>query len=521
VRIEQARSESEALFKAYMADVQVSPEIRRLLFDHIELMPAARGLGGLRRRFSKPLTALMILAALVLLAACVNTANLMLAKAMARQRDFAVRLTIGAGRGRLIRQSLTESLALVGAGAALGLACSHLGETALAAFFAEGNNQIVLNLSLNIRVLLFTMGVALLSGLAIGIAPAMRAARVDPEAGLHGGSRGGSGSRVSVRLSRTLVVAQVALSTLLLADAGLFTRTLRELKSVDLGFARESILTMQVTPERQWFGAPEWLALESEILDGIRRIPGIRSAGWATMNPLSGRDRGAIVDVPGFTPRAETDKHVHLVGVSPDYFSTLGIPMLLGRPFTARDSASAPKVAIINETAARFYFGTANPIGRKVRFTNYPNRDLLYEVAGVVRDVKHDSVREPAPRFIYVPLTQSPDRIGRLALAARCAGEPMAFAAAVRRQIQGVRSTLLINNVSTMERQLEEALLRERLITALSTAFGFVALALASIGVYGILAYTVARRTNESGYVWPWALQGAAWFGWFYGRRSP
>jgi predicted permease len=497
--MEQARAEADALFRAYMADVQIAPEVRRRLFDHMDVAPAAKGLSGLRRQFSKPLTALMILAGLVLLAACVNMTNLTLARAVTRQRDLAVRLAIGAGRGRLVRQNATEALVLVGAGAMFGIVLARMGQTALAAFFAEGNNAIVLDLSLNARVLLFTLSLAVLSALAVGIAPAIRAARLDPAAGLHGGSRGAAGNRVSMTLGRGLVIVQVALSMVLLAGAGLFIRSLRQLESVDLGFVRSGILTMEVAPERHLHRSSEWLAMQTDIIERVRQIPGVISAGWATMNPISGRDRGALVEVPGFKPQTDAEKRIHLAAVSPEYFDTLGVPMLLGRGFTPGDHGSAPKVAILNETAARFYLGNENPIGRNVRFINYPSRDLLYQVVGVVKDTIHDNLREPASRFIYLPIAQSVDPINRLALAARCFGDAISFAAPVQRQIQSVRSTLWVTNISTMEKQIEQALLRERLVATLSAAFGTVALVLASIGLYGILGYAVTRRTNEIG----------------------
>jgi predicted permease len=493
----QARAESDAIFQAYMADLQMSAAVRKIAFDRLELAPAAHGLDGIRKQFAIPLAMLTILAGLVLFAACVNVANLMLARSAAREREFAVRLAIGAGRGRLVRQTLTEGLVLVGASAALGIGLAAWGTSALAAAFAEGSRPIVLDLSLSGRMLLFTLVVSVLTELGFGVLPAFRAAHVAPVVGLGNGSRTVAGSRRALRVGRGLMILQVALSTVLLASSALFIRSLVGLQSVDLGFAHAGVLTMDVTPERSSFGKPEWTVMQQAILDRVRSIPGVTGASWSTMTPLNGRDRGSGVYVPGFVPHGPRDTEVHIVSVSPGFFETLGIPVLSGRAITSRDDGGAAKVAVLNRTAARFYFGDADPVGKRIAFER--KNPVEYEIVGVVNDVKHESVRAGMARFVYLPIPQTIDRVNRLALAVRAPTSAGSLATLVQQEILRIGPSLLVANVQTLDRQIELTLLKERLVTMLSVAFGGLALLLACVGLYGTLAYTVARRTNELG----------------------
>jgi predicted permease len=496
--VEQARVELDTIFQPFITETDTSAESRRDDFARIELTPASKGLDTLRRQFSRPLQTLMVIVALVLLISCANVANLLLARAAARQKEFAVRLGLGASRVRLLRQMLTESLLLVFLGGLLGLVFARWGGSFLMSFFATGRDRLSVDLSLDHRVLLFTAGVSLITGVIFGLIPALRATHINPAPALKDGAATSSRSRS--RFGKSLVVAQVALAMLLLVAAGLFVQTLRNLKNIDAGFRRDGVVTMRVNPSAQLYRDERLASLWKDIVVRTSNLPGVRSASLSSLYPLDGNNRGERVDVAGFTPSSEDDQDVSLNQVSPGFFPTFGIGLVQGRAFTESDTQSAPKVAVLNEAAARFYFSNRNPIGGQVSFKRWSTSEVIqYQIVGVARDSRYQNLREPDTRMVYLPMTQPLDQMGRLVLAVHGDGRSTALIDRVRSEVRAAGPDILLTSIATLNDQVDQSLLQERLVATLSVFFGLLALLLACIGLYGVMSYDVARRTREIG----------------------
>jgi len=495
VTAEQAQAEIDPIFQAFMNEFPVSAEYRRDYFRQMAVTPASRGLDELRKRFSRPLWALMAVVGLVLLIGCANITNLLAARAAKREREFAVRVAIGAGRSRLFRQVLVETGLLFASGAVAGMAVAWLAARRAIAFFAGGAHPILLELHWDWRVLGFAAGLSLLATLIFGAAPMVRAMRTDPHRAMQDGGRA-TASRRRIGMGQFLVAFQVALSMILLAGAGLFLRTLNNLRAAGAGFhAGEVALILIHLPDPTYREPAARIVLWDRLLANVRGQPGVRSASLSRMTPMNGNTRARGLDVPGFQPRSEEDRTIGLNTVSEDYFRTMGAPILQGRDFTPDDRAEAPHVALLNESARRRFFDGRDPIGTVVRFGGSPP----YRIVGVVQDARQADLRQPPGPFLYISIRQPVDQGAFMTLSMRTSGDPQRVMAAIERRARGVGPDIHIVRTDTLARQIDESLLQERLISTLATAFGVLALLLSAVGLYGVLAYAVGRRTSEIG----------------------
>ncbi len=472
---------------------------REFLNKKLELLPGGTGRSVMRNAIGTPLFALMGMVGLVLLIACSNLAGLLAARGAARQREYGIRLAIGASRSQLLRQTVAECLVFSVFGGVLGLAVAAWTLDLLLSAFPAEDSLRQLAIHVDPVVVAFAGALSIVSALLFAIAPTLRAARLDPASTIGGSGRGASSAgRDALRLRRWLVTAQVALTFVLLVAAGLFVRTLQNLGRVDLGLKPDRVIGFTIEPEASGYTAEKTALLGRQLVPSLAALPGVRSVTAAEVPTLSGDDEGGNIKVAGFEAGPGESTHVQRNRVCPDYFASLGIPLLAGRELTWQDDARSPKVALINETMARKFFGRRNPIGGKVGLGGGDNVQADIEIVGVVKDSKGTSVDGKIEPFLYLPWQQDP-KLGQLTFYVRTANDPAALAPSLRAAVRRLDPELPVFDVKTLRTQISESLTSRRLVMILSSAFGALAALLSALGIYGVLAFAVAQRRLEIG----------------------
>jgi predicted permease len=435
----------------------------------------------------------MCLVGVVLLVACLNVANLLLARAATRRHEIAVRLAVGAGRLRLVRQLLTEGLLLSALGGLLGLVFARWGANALLRFLPQ---DATLEIKPDLRMLGFTLGVTVLTGLLFGLAPALQATRFDLIPALKNDAAGAAGSRRRWGLRRSLVVLQVAMSFALLLSGALFARSLRNLRAVDHGYTTDQIVTMEIAPIRSGYKPEQQRNFYAQLIERVKALPGVKSATYAQL-PIRGFMGEGEIEVPGYQSRPNEKPTALIHPITPQFFATFGIPLLRGRDVNAQDSVGPYyPVVIVNDSFARHFFGDENPLGKRISVVG-PFKDLKMEIIGVVGNAKLESLRETMSRTVYY--AENERFFGRQRLCVRATDDAGALVAAIRHEVRSLDPNLPVYNVKTFADQIDESIRQERLIATLSSFFGAFALLLAALGLYGVMAHAVARRTREIG----------------------
>jgi len=477
----------------------------------MSLLAAGQGRSPIRRQLTQPLWLLFGIVAGVLLIACANVASLLIARATARQKEIALRLAIGATRRRIVSQLLVESLVLAAIGGVLGLPVASWTTKFLLGFLPTSDTPHVIHGGMDWRVLGFNFALSLATGLLFGLIPAWRSTQPDlaPVLKDQAGSVVGGG----VRVRKALVVAQVTISILLLISAGLFVRTLRNLRLLDLGIRTESVVALNISPALSGYTPPRIAALYKSLVERLRAQPGVVDVAFANVGLLEGNEWDSTVTVEGYEAQPGEQMNPYCNAISAGYFRMMGTPVLIGREFDGRDEGSVPRPpendlndasgngyrhVIINESFAKRYFADRSPIGRHIGFGGNPGTATPIEIVGVVRDSKYTGVRDDIPRQVFFPLLE--DRtLSSIVLYLRTDGDPSAAFGAAQRTMRELDANVPMYNLRTLERQIDRSLLVERFVATLSTAFGVLATLLAVIGLYGVMAYTVARRTREIG----------------------
>ena len=458
----------------------------------IRLQDGSRGPLMLRQRLALPFLALTGVVGLVLVIACANLAGLLLARGGARQHEMAVRSAVGAGRWRLVRQSLTESLVLSLIGGGLGLVVAGWGKRLLLGFLALAPDGFHFDLRTDSNVLVFTLGLSVLTALVFGRLPAFRASRVDPLAGLKSQSAMGA---PRLRLGRVLVVVQVAVSVLLVVGAGLMLRSFANLRQLDPGFDPENLLLFRIDPGQAGYDGQRLIAFYDRTRAAIAAIPGVRSVAFSDFALASDSFSSETIELPSREKRPGEDWQAAVLAVSEDFFHTMAIPLLLGRGFNDADAATAPPVAVVNETFARRFFPGEDPIGQTFLLQDGTGR--TFQIVGLSRDAKYDQMRAVVPPLMY--LSQRQRTQAGVCFQVRSVLPPLALVPAVRKAVATLDPGVPLSRIKTQEQQIEQSLSADRLFASLGSGLALLAVLLSCIGLYGLMAYNLARRTREIG----------------------